>query len=77
MAGIFLDSSQLPYPGSGIVVYQYDINDDMKRTTVKASFWLSADSKLHNVTSCLLSVGTNTGYYVTDLDISNLATKWT
>jgi len=77
MAGIFVDSSQLPYPGSGIVVYQYDINDDMKRTTVKASFWLSADSKLHNVTSCLLSVGTNTGYYVTDLDISNLATKWT
>lgn len=77
MAGLLLDSSQLPFPGSGIAVYQWGIPDDMSRKYAKASFWLSLDSKLNNVTGCMLDVGTNTGYYVYQKDISYLTSKWT
>ncbi|KAF2110650.1 hypothetical protein BDV96DRAFT_650759 [Lophiotrema nucula] len=74
MAGLLLDNSQVPF--SGVVLYQYSINDDMTRASSKASFWLSVDSKLNNVEGCLLNVGTITGYYIQDLDISTLTTAW-
>lgn len=43
---------------------------------MKASFWLSADAKFGDMTGCLLSVATRTGYYLYDVDISSLTTKW-
>ncbi|KAH8652466.1 hypothetical protein BX600DRAFT_441340 [Xylariales sp. PMI_506] len=75
MAGLLFDASQLPY--SGVAVFQWNVQDDMKRQTVKASFWLSVDSRLNNVTGCMLSVATLTGYYLYDVDISNLTSTWT
>jgi hypothetical protein len=77
MAGLLLDGSQLPYPGSGIYVYQRDITYEITRKFNKISFWVSVDAKLNNVTGCLLRVGTGTGYYIYDTDISYLTTKWT
>jgi hypothetical protein len=74
MAALLLDATQ---DYSGIAVYQDGIKDDMTRATVKASFWLSVDKKLNNMTGCLLNVGTLTGYYVYDQDISYLTSEWT
>lgn len=77
MAGLILDRSTDYFGTTGIAVYQYNIDDDFSRETVKASFWLSVDAKLNNVAGCLLNVGADTGYYLRDIDISNLTTKWT
>jgi hypothetical protein len=77
MAGILLDGSQLPYPPSGVALFQYSVDDDLTRKAVKASFWLSVDAKLNDVSGCLLHASTTTGTYLLDVDISNLTTKWT
>jgi hypothetical protein len=77
MAGLLLDGSQLPFPPSGVALFQYSVDDDLTRKAVKASFWLSVDAKLNNMSGCLLHASTTTGTYLLDVDISNLTTKWT
>ena len=75
MAGFIYDRSQPP-GFTGLSISQFDIQGDLTRQYMKASFWLSADAKFGDMTGCLLSVATRTGYYLYDVDLSSLTTKW-
>lgn len=75
MAGFIYDTTQDP-GFTGLSIYQWDIVGDLTRQFMKASFWLSADSKYSDTTGCRLSVATRTGYYLYDVDLSSLTTKW-
>ncbi|KAF1981980.1 hypothetical protein K402DRAFT_457646 [Aulographum hederae CBS 113979] len=77
MVQMNLDGSALPDGYTGVGLYQWGIPDDLSRKFIKGSFWISVDSKRNNVTGCKLSLGTTTGYYIYEKDISYLTSKWT
>ncbi|KAF2490019.1 hypothetical protein BU16DRAFT_622573 [Lophium mytilinum] len=79
MAALLFDNSvgDFGIPLPGVLLYQSSITDDTSRQFMKASLWLSADSRLNNVSGCLLYMSSSTSTFFYDFDISTITTKWT